>query len=136
MERRRAPLGDLWTMVTVQDGQCALNCTHIVVGTLPRQQLPTNNAVTKDIRLFIIALIGKNFNAHPLNCGIICRRGKRSKVRLGFAHKENTPYQQKTIGTYQYRNFQSYFAPAPSVCSNQNHRPWQCSYRPAKCLPT
>jgi hypothetical protein len=70
MQRRRAPLGDLGTVVTIQDGQGALNCTHIVIGTLPRQQLPTNNAERKYIRLFIIALIGENFNAHPLNYGI------------------------------------------------------------------
>jgi hypothetical protein len=73
MQRRRAPLRDLWTMVTIQDGQCALDRTHIVVGTLPRQQLPTNNAVTKDIRLFIIALISENFNAHPLDYGMIAK---------------------------------------------------------------
>jgi hypothetical protein len=75
MERRRAPLGDLWTMVTIQDGQCTLNCTHIVVGTLPRQELPTNNAVAKDIRLFVIALIGENFNAHPLNYKVQYAKG-------------------------------------------------------------
>jgi hypothetical protein len=76
MQRRRTPLGDFGTVVSIQDSQGALNRTHVFVGTLPRQQLPTNNAVTKYIRLFIITLVGENFDAHPLDCK---RQGKSSE---------------------------------------------------------
>ena len=75
LERWGAPPGYFWPLISIQDGQSALNGTHAFVGTLPGQELGTDNAVTIDIGFFIVTLVGQDFGGHPLHRSTIARHG-------------------------------------------------------------